>query len=92
MVNLLTVKQVAFILKVHPLTVRRYIRETKLPAVKVAGGVRIREEDLGGIQKGYSVRRRITAPIPEKIKTFTYNDPLWKLEGAGASLSLPTED
>ena len=46
MTNLLSVRQVAFILKVHPLSVRRYIKEGKLKAIRAAGNVRIEESEL----------------------------------------------
>ncbi|MBI4099929.1 helix-turn-helix domain-containing protein [Candidatus Microgenomates bacterium] len=90
--NLYTVKQVAFILKVHPLTIRRYIREKKLTAVKFAGGVRIKEEDLQNFQRGYTTRK-ISVPLTKDLpKIFSLDDPLWQLDGIGGSLSLPTND
>jgi excisionase family DNA binding protein len=45
MSDLLTVDQLAQILEMHPRTIRRYIREDKLKAVKVGGEWRIRKED-----------------------------------------------
>jgi len=42
----LTAKQVAEILKLHPKTVYRYIREGYLPAVKMRRIVRISQEDV----------------------------------------------
>lgn len=87
--NLYTVKQVAFILKVHPLSVRRYIREKKLAAIKVSGVVRIKEESLQNLQKDYSTRRVKAALIHEPAKIFSLDDPLWHLEGVGISLSSP---
>ena len=88
--NLLSVKQVAFILKVHPLTVRRYIKEKKLKAIKVGGNVRIQENDLQDLNK------EIEAPLPQsemmfklkkmRAKEFTEDDPFLRLKGRGASL------
>ena len=43
--DLLTVDQLAQMLEMHPRTIRRYIREDKLKAVKVGGEWRIRKED-----------------------------------------------
>jgi len=90
MENLLNVNQVAFILKVHPLTVRRYIKEGKLKAVKAAGNIRIKETALADFNKDFShtpkepsVKNSI---IPSK--RFTLDDPLFRLKGRGASLSL----
>jgi len=92
--NLFTIKQVSYILKVHQLTVRRYIREKKLTAVKVGGAVRIRDEDLQKFQKSYSVGEKTrTIKVEENIKTvFSLDDPLWRLDGISTSLSLPEPD
>ena len=49
--NLFNVNQAAFILKVHPLTIRRYIKEGRLKALKVGGAIRIREKDLQEFNK-----------------------------------------
>lgn len=92
MENLYTVKQVAFILKLHPLTIRRYIRDQKLPAVKLSGVVRIKETDMQNFQKGYTSRVTKPKTFFEPLKIFTLSDPLWQLDGLGGSLSLPTND
>ncbi len=90
MENLLNVRQVAFILKVHPLTVRRYIREGKLKAVRVAGNIRIKESSISDLNKDFT-------PTPKKTDTrmqfmqskiFSLDDPLFRLRGRGASISL----
>lgn len=89
--QLLTVRQAAYILKVHPLTIRRYIREKKLIATKVGGNIRIREEDLNALNAEVTSQapRRIQ-PVENKVaKIFSYNDPIWLLNGRAASLSLP---
>ncbi len=87
--NLFNVKQAAFILKVHPLTVRRYIKEGRLKAVKVGGNVRIRELELQEFNKDF-----FPVPSPKlnfkekqtRVKVFTFDDPLFRLQGRGASL------
>jgi excisionase family DNA binding protein len=92
MENLLNVNQAAFILKVHPLTVRRYIREKKLKAVKAAGNVRIKESDLLEFNKEYvSHHSEETPTVKQKTKpavTFSVDDPFLRLKGRGASLTL----
>lgn len=91
--NLYTVRQIAFILKVHPLTVRRYLREGKLAAVRISGSVRIKEEALENFQRAYTrnVRRLATRVERDTSKIFSLDDPLWRLEGVGGSLSLPKD-
>ena len=88
--NLLSVKQVAYILKVHPLTVRRYIKEERLKAVKSGGNVRIKESDLSEFNKDFKPNM---APVGKAAKqptfqTFNESDPLFQLRGKGASLDL----
>lgn len=86
----MNVKQAAFILKVHPLTIRRYIKEGKLKAVRAGGNVRIKESNLADFNKDFlstpskkqTVKNRLN---PAKI--FTLDDPLFRLKGRGASLS-----
>jgi excisionase family DNA binding protein len=91
MENLLNVNQVAFILKVHPLTIRRYIRDGKLKAVRVGGNVRIKESSLSDFNKDFSTtlsRKQIVKDKLHPAKLFTLDDPLFRLKGRGASLSL----
>ena len=93
MENLLNVRQAAFILKVHPLSVRRYIQQKKLKAVKAGGNVRIKESELLEFNKDYSptVRNEENTMIRTKIKpavSFSTDDPLLRLKGRGASLIL----
>ncbi len=90
------VNQAAFILKVHPLTIRRYIREQKLTAVKVGGAVRIRETDLNTITKDFipknakERKRKERKNIP--LIPFTHDDPFFRFEGRGASFHLDNQE
>lgn len=91
MVNLYNIKQAAYILKVHPLTVRRYIKEGKLKAVKIAGNVRIKEHDLQHFNKEITpgeTQQRSPFRIMKKTKdkVFTRDDPFFRLRGRGASI------
>ena len=88
--NLFSVKQAAYILKVHPLTIRRYIKEERLKAVKIGGNVRIKESALVEFNKDFSPNKQtIKNPIQKSsIKTFSEIDPLFQLQGKGASLDL----
>jgi|GEM_PF-898734 len=89
--NLLSVKQVAFILRVHPLTVRRYIKDKKLKAVKVGGNVRVEESALQDFHKDVEApdqQPRIFKTNRLMDKQFTQEDPLLRLQGRGAGLVL----
>jgi excisionase family DNA binding protein len=54
--ELLTIEQVAEKLQLHPDTIRRYIRERKLPSVRISATVvRIKQSDLDKfIQERYT--------------------------------------
>lgn len=88
--NLLNVNQVAFILKVHPLTIRRYLKEGKLKAVRLGGNIRIKESQLQEFHKDFSPNTslpKITKTKQIEIKTFTIDDPLFQLKGRIAILN-----
>ena len=85
--NFLTVRQVAFILKVHQLTVRRYIKEGKIKAIRVGGNVRIKESALQESSKEFSTHTRTSVfKNRSSVKIFSEYDPILKLKGVGASL------
>ncbi len=87
--NLLTVHQAAIILKVHHLTVRRYIKEGKLKAIKAAGIVRIPKSNLDNFGQdlnptSYGTRREVK--VSNRVPAFTLEDPIFRLKGRGLSL------
>lgn len=85
--DLLTVKQVAILLKVHPLTIRRYINEGKLKAVRVGENVRISQTDLQSFSKSYSPRRKaFKSQAATPTNQFSSNDPFFRLKARGISL------
>ena len=69
--ELLTVQETAQMLKVAPITVRRYIQSGRLPAVKVGRAIRVHREDVDNL---------LTPVIPEG-KPLTENDSLWRIIG-----------
>jgi excisionase family DNA binding protein len=93
MQNLLNVNQVAFILKVHPLTIRRYIKEKKLVAVRVGGSIRISESEINNFTKTFEPKnidekKAVKDKAAMPIKIFDQNDPFLRLEGRGAGIRL----
>lgn len=85
---LYSVAQVAILLKVHPLTIRRYIKDGKLRAVKVAGNVRIPNTSIEAFTQNiyptnYAIKNKNQS---EKIVQFTSEDPIFRLKGRGVSL------
>jgi excisionase family DNA binding protein len=92
METLLSVKQVAFILKIHPLTVRRYIKQKQLKALRVGGNIRIEESALQDINKEFTPKRpKTNTPFKTRkiaAKQFTQEDTLLRLQGRAAGLKL----
>lgn len=94
MENLFNVNQAAFILKVHPLTVRRYIKEGVLKAIKVGGNVRIKESSLQSFARDFTPRQDTSPITPFRkassitSKKFTNADPLLKMQGRAATVEI----
>lgn len=84
-----TVNQAAIVLKIHPLTIRRYINEGKLKAVRVGGNVRIAVGDLRSFVEGFTPHPKTSATPVISKKPFSYDDPLFRLRAKGLSLSKP---
>lgn len=86
--ELLTVYETATMLKVSPITIRRYIADGKLPAVKIGRGVRVKKEALDQLIISVTPKRERTPRIP-RGKVLTKDDPLWKLVGIGRTGKRP---
>jgi excisionase family DNA binding protein len=89
--ELLTVKQTAIVLKVHHLTIRRYINEGKLKAVRAAGNVRIPLSSIKEFQETYiptqkSANKQTSTINNLSTTPFAPNDSLFRLRGRGVSL------
>lgn len=88
-----TVNQAAVALKVHPLTVRRYIREGKLKAVRVGGNVRVAVNDLRAFVQDFMVYQSTSKVGPLVFaKQFTIDDPIFQVNARGFSLSKLNKD
>lgn len=73
--ELLTVKETAQILRVSPITVRRYIASGQLPAQRAGRGIRVRRQDVEDFLE----------PVMPSGQPFTMDDPLWNIVGMGRS-------
>ena len=83
-----TVNQAAIALKVHPLTIRRYIQEGKLKAYRVGGGVRIALADLTAFTQVLIVHpKQIRGQQTSQTGSFSLTDPLLYLKGRGLSIT-----
>jgi excisionase family DNA binding protein len=71
--ELMTVREVARLCRVHEVTVRRHIASGRLKAVRVGRQVRVRSEDVDNFVNASAVERQ--------LKPFTLTDPLWNLVG-----------
>lgn len=81
--ELMTIQETARILKISPITVRRYIAAARLPAVRVGKGVRIRKGDIEKLPIPIEVET--TSKGAKQGKIFAKDDPLWNLVGIASS-------
>lgn len=85
-----TVDQTAIALKVHSLTVRRYIRDGKLKAFRAGGNIRISLNDLRAFTQNFIPHQKQTKQQTDpqtQVKEFSYADPILNLKGRGLSIS-----
>lgn len=82
-----TVNQAAIVLKVHPLTIRRYIMTGKLKAYRAGGNIRIALNDLRVFTQDFITRHKQTrAQQISQTRSFSLTDPLLNLKGKGLSM------
>lgn len=79
--ELLTVYETAQMLKVTPITVRRYIAAGRLAAVKVGKGVRVRKEAIDQLVEPVDLTRPKRKPPLRRGKLFTKRDALFNIIG-----------
>jgi excisionase family DNA binding protein len=85
----LTVTEAASILRVTPVTVRRYIAGGKLKAARVLRGVRIDRQALDALAT--PIEPTVQAPRRRRLRqALSSSDPLCALVGAAASAE-PTD-
>ena len=81
----LTVQETARLLRVTPITVRRYIAQGRLPAVKVGGGVRISKEAVEQLPEPVRMSDSLKKDRRRHGKPMAADDPLSRLIGIGRS-------
>jgi excisionase family DNA binding protein len=88
MEELYTVYQAAGVLKVHPITIRRYIKEGKLKAFRAGGNIRIALPDLKAFTQSFVPRTgSLKGPTSLTEANFSFDDPLFRLKARGLSMS-----
>lgn len=87
MEELFTVSQVAGVLKVHPITIRRYIKEGKLKAFRAGGNVRVSGADLKAFTQNFIPKiKNPKTNFPAEAK-FSFDDPLFRLKARGLGMN-----
>lgn len=83
-----TINQTAIALKVHPLTVRRYIKEGKLKAYRVGGNIRVSVNDLRLFTQTFIPHNigQNRVQVNAASKAFNFDDPVLSLRGKGMSI------
>lgn len=91
--ELLTVQETAEMLRVAPVTVRRYIASGRLAAVRVGRGVRVRKEEATAMVKRGRMRPRDAQPAwrSRAGRPTSANDPLWNIIGIASDDDGPTD-
>lgn len=84
-----TINQVAIVLKIHPLTVRRYIKEGKLKAYRAGGNIRVAVNDVRAFTQSFIPHHQRMNKFQSISQTnpFSFSDPILALKGKGLSMS-----
>jgi excisionase family DNA binding protein len=77
----LTVQEAADQLRVAPITVRRYIAQGRLAAVRIGRGVRVEKEALERLPE--PIHPGLKPPKRRKPRYFSMDDAIWELAGIG---------
>lgn len=88
MEELFTVYQAAGALKVHHITIRRYIKEGKLKAFRAGGNIRISPEDLKAFTQNFVPKIKNPKESSAKAEAnFSFDDPLFRLKARGLGIN-----
>src|SRR5713226_3581492 len=88
--DVLTIQETAQMLKVSPITVRRFIADGRLAAVRVGRGVRVRKEAVDQLAEPVAPRSAKTRAARRTVRPMTWDDPMSKLVGS-ATDAPPTD-
>lgn len=78
--ELLTIQEVAQMMRVSPITIRRRIKEGNLSAVRVGRRIRVPRQAVDELPE--PIESKATKQNAVKGKPLTFDDPLWRLVGA----------
>lgn len=83
-----TIFEAAKILKVHPITIRRYIREGKLKAVRAAGNIRVSKADFISFTETFVPNQKVNKGSSKggKESNFSFDDPIFRLKARGLGI------
>lgn len=88
MEELYTVYQAAGVLKVHHITIRRYIREGKLKAVRAGGNIRITSPDLKAFTQSFVPKIKSLKEQSSSVEAnFSFDDPIFRLKARGLGMN-----
>lgn len=87
--ELLTIQEVAQMMRVSPVTIRRHIKEGDLSAVRVGRKIRVTKNAAYKLAKPVLEKRNRIKSFP-RGKPITFNDSLWKIVGSAMSAK-PTD-
>jgi excisionase family DNA binding protein len=88
--DLLTIQETAQMLKVHPITVRRFIADGRLPAVRVGKGMRVHREAVAQLAEPLRPKTAKSRRARAAGRPMTLDDPLFKLIGSAGDAA-PTD-
>ncbi len=88
--ELLTIQETAQLLKVDPITIRRFIADGRLKAIRVGRGVRVPQEAVDQLAEPVAARVAKTRRAGGTVRPMTWDDPMSKLVGS-ATDAPPTD-
>jgi excisionase family DNA binding protein len=83
--ELLTVQETAALLKVAPITVRRFIEDGRLPAMRVGKSMRIEKADVQQLLRPVHAAPAGSRRSRERGRPLTLDDPSFQLIGMARS-------